>query len=143
MGAELTTPAWKLSLQDLYPLAGRGNGTPTKGRWGWGHGDDHHGAQVEMSAPKNSRCKSYTPYTPATARSGPSASRTMGVDDHHGGQVEMSAAEKFSLQILYPLIGHLSVSEGRAAHSDLQCSSLPRNRRTTLSRSHSRSHRLM
>jgi hypothetical protein len=28
-----------------------GRATPSKGRWGWGNSDDHHGAQVEMSAP--------------------------------------------------------------------------------------------
>jgi hypothetical protein len=40
----------KLSLQDLYPQGGRGNGTPIKDDGGGVNGDDHHGAQVEMSA---------------------------------------------------------------------------------------------
>jgi hypothetical protein len=32
-----------------------------KGRWGGVNCGDHHGAQVEMSAPKNSRCRTSTP----------------------------------------------------------------------------------
>jgi hypothetical protein len=43
------------------PPAPARNGTPVKGRWGWADGDHRHGAPGEMSAPKNSRCKSYTP----------------------------------------------------------------------------------
>jgi hypothetical protein len=51
-GARVEMPAaGKFSLQDLYPPSPPRNGTPTKGRWGWVDCDDHHGTQVEMSAP--------------------------------------------------------------------------------------------
>jgi hypothetical protein len=35
VGLEMSAPK-KLSLQDLYPPRPARNGTPTKGRWGWG-----------------------------------------------------------------------------------------------------------